>query len=664
MKKKIIILGIITILILPVFSQHTTGFTKKENPLEITYNNEVLETEEMVTIQFQTYGIPNGTSKQKELAYSIIEDLLEKMQSYVIINYEKPDSVEAQKLREEIIDIMINNDLLPNSIKAKDLILDNKYITKQLPITEFNKHHNTNGFEIIGLCNFATYGEGSQTPIIILPRVIPFLLLPIPRLLLRWTATDAVTTCGGLISGKGFIANGQQRGTALGFWGIGFNVFLPPIKKFGFIGYALSVSCNAEDFEYYPPNNKPIISNPNPLNNHEKVPLTLSELSFEISDLDNDQMNYKVTTNPYIGQGSGSLKNDGTYSVPISNLIPSTTYEWKVEVDDGEDTTTSTFFFNTVKENPMILNPLPSNYISVSTSLDKISFELYDPQNDPMDFSVQTMPYIGSKIGKNVNNGQISFPIGGLKPNTWYTWNVIVTDGTYETNKEFSFYTGDLGLLGYWSFDNKNDIFKDYSGYENHGINYGTSWIQCNDGDGALVFDGKNDYINIPDITDFEFIDQSITFSCWTQIVDNPNEYRRFISLRSISSNGYPSISLLKCRKGFNNGKIVLSIHGHNNEITMASSIQKGDQLPKNTWLFVTGVIEYPSAVKLYINGELQESVPAISYDLTEYEDIRLNFGKSATSPDLHKGMLDEIRIYNRALSENEIQTLYKGTLK
>ena len=44
-------------------------------------------------------------------------------------------------------------------------------------------------------------------------------------------------------------------------------------------------------------------------------------------------------TTPDIGSGSGNLKPDGAYSIPVSNLVDLTTYTWHVEVSDGEDTT-------------------------------------------------------------------------------------------------------------------------------------------------------------------------------------------------------------------------------------------------------------------------------------------------------------------------------------
>jgi len=129
-------------------------------------------------------------------------------------------------------------------------------------------------------CNFATFGEGSQFPVIILPRLIPIIQLPIPRVIMHWNAYYGVTSCGGLLSGKGFIAGGPQTGTALGFWGIGFSVFLPPVMSFGFIGYALYATATADEIIPWPPNRAPIVSGEDPPDGTLDVPVDLSELEF------------------------------------------------------------------------------------------------------------------------------------------------------------------------------------------------------------------------------------------------------------------------------------------------------------------------------------------------------------------------------------------------
>ena len=122
-------------------------------------------------------------------------------------------------------------------------------------------------------------------------------------------------------------------------------------------------------------------------------------------------MSYAVTTDPYIGIGSGNLKRDGTYSIPVSNLQPSTTYTWTVELDDGKESVTKEFHFTTIKEEPFISNIQPADYSSVGTDLSELRFDLSDGQGDIMDYTVETSPDIGSDSGSDVGNDTVIIPI-------------------------------------------------------------------------------------------------------------------------------------------------------------------------------------------------------------------------------------------------------------
>ena len=92
----------------------------------------------------------------------------------------------------------------------------------------------------------------------------------------------------------------------------------------------------------------PLVLNPNPAPEATNVPLTLAELSFTLKDYQNDLMSYEVSTTPYIGGGSATGVGNGRYSVPVSNLQPSTTYTWEVSVTDGTHSTTVAFTFTTL----------------------------------------------------------------------------------------------------------------------------------------------------------------------------------------------------------------------------------------------------------------------------------------------------------------------------
>jgi len=89
-----------------------------------------------------------------------------------------------------------------------------------------------------------------------------------------------------------------------------------------------------------------------------------------------------------------------------------------------------------------VSNPSPQDgekYIPVSLS--HLSFHLKDLQGDFMDYTVETVPDIGSGSGSGVGDGTYSIPISGLEHSTVYTWYVNVTDGAYWKHKIFNFQT-------------------------------------------------------------------------------------------------------------------------------------------------------------------------------------------------------------------------------
>ncbi|MBX5327281.1 DUF2341 domain-containing protein, partial [Candidatus Bathyarchaeota archaeon A05DMB-4] len=101
--------------------------------------------------------------------------------------------------------------------------------------------------------------------------------------------------------------------------------------------------------EYVPPPGPaaPQITEPSPIDGATNVPSTLSQLSFKLTDYQNNKMNYTVTTNPNIGTGSGKNVPNGKYTIPVSGLTYSTTYTWIVTATDGTNTNTKTFTFTT-----------------------------------------------------------------------------------------------------------------------------------------------------------------------------------------------------------------------------------------------------------------------------------------------------------------------------
>jgi len=94
----------------------------------------------------------------------------------------------------------------------------------------------------------------------------------------------------------------------------------------------------------------PSVSNPSPANGATGVSTSLSQLSFNLTDINNDLMNYEVTTNPNIGYGSNTDVSNGRYAIPVSGLQRNTDYTWRVRARDplGSNSWTDvTFSFRT-----------------------------------------------------------------------------------------------------------------------------------------------------------------------------------------------------------------------------------------------------------------------------------------------------------------------------
>jgi len=364
----------------------------------------------------------------------------------------------------KLIDILKEFNCIPNSIsinKIMTLFTIPKHY-KQLP----HKNH-FSGSGTSYLCSIISSGSG---------KISPFFLLPRPRIILHWTGYQendpAITTVGGLISNNGFLAKGDQNGMAIGFIGIGVTYGTPLGTAYALAGYSLYTRISSDDIDFYPPNNIPNISNITPFDNQKNVSLSLSELSFSITDEDNDFMSYSVTTNPDIGTGSGKFKRNGTYSIPISGLQSSKTYTWIINISDGKDTIIKSYNFTTVFESPIITNPLPKNGTNtVYANISQLSFSIADPQGDLMEVTVETLPHIGNFFFSDITNGTYSIPINGLDYDTSYTWYVNATDGIHWKKEKYVFTTLPENILIFYP-SNDADIFEKSPNYNSGSDKY------------------------------------------------------------------------------------------------------------------------------------------------------------------------------------------------
>ena len=209
------------------------------------------------------------------------------------------------------------------------------------------------------------------------------------------------------------------------------------------------------------------------------------------------------------------------------------------------------------------------------------------------------------------------------------------------------------GLVGYWRFENESLGFAtDYSGWNNTGTltnmnNAGNSTSGPTTGrfGKAMQFDGVNDYIDFS-LTNFNNPTKEITVSAWVNINQMKN-YNGIIERNNWGVPGAISWGFVANSSGF--------IFSVSNGVTRYNAFGLGSA---NTWYYLTGTYD-GSTVKIYINGVLQpntQSVSKLTFDSITYLRV-------SAAGDVMYGTIDEVQIWNRSLTTNEIAELYQSSV-
>jgi hypothetical protein len=205
------------------------------------------------------------------------------------------------------------------------------------------------------------------------------------------------------------------------------------------------------------------------------------------------------------------------------------------------------------------------------------------------------------------------------------------------------------GLVAYWSFDEgSGNIAYDSSGNGNHGTIYGAKWTQGKFGQ-ALSFDGVDDWVDVGNPAILNITD-AITIEAWVKPVQKGQQ--GIISGSSYYGGSYTLY--LRNTPGqdvgfwFNNG-------------TQRRTIAVGT-VPSNVWTHIVGVADATKMV-VYINGIPYTGTLYTGTEALNYDGVKIGFNSWIALPKYFNGLIDEVRIYNRALSEEEIRYHYNHTL-
>ncbi|HOK65173.1 MAG TPA: family 16 glycosylhydrolase [Anaerohalosphaeraceae bacterium] len=212
-------------------------------------------------------------------------------------------------------------------------------------------------------------------------------------------------------------------------------------------------------------------------------------------------------------------------------------------------------------------------------------------------------------------------------------------------------------MIGRWALDETGGTTAfDFSGKGMHGalkggFSFDSERVNGNLGT-ALKFDGVDDYIELP--AGFDEFDNGFTVALWAKPTAVKN-YARFIDL----GNGEAANNIIFARSGTSNN-LLFKVYGKD---TSDGTVTASNAIELNRWQFFAATVNTSGAVKIYKNGQvIQTGTTTWPWGLRRTKNY---IGRSNWSADAYyQGMMDEIRIYDYALTDAEILALYQQTAR
>ncbi len=283
------------------------------------------------------------------------------------------------------------------------------------------------------------------------------------------------------------------------------------------------------------------------------------------------------------------------------------------------------------------------------------------------------IPVNFQRISSNSPVSQLPIdPINTTSTGNYYTY---VTGGSWmltaipesqkqktelSTNPHITYYPGTIGignnlnlsplfnstgLVGYWKFDEGSGaVAKDSSGNGNDGSlsSPAPAWSSGKIGAGSLSFNGTNNYVT-SSVTNIPLGATARTITLWAQE-------------RGVSN--YPRLF----QYGTNGTNQQLSIYNHPGTNSWYVGTYGG-----NLFSGITPDTRWHMHTLSYDGTNLSYLIDGIATTINQFS-ISLNTGNSVfiiasdLEGDPFNGLIDDVRIYNRALSASEISALYNAT--
>jgi len=365
------------------------------------------------------------------------------------------------------------------------------------------------------------------------------------------------------------------------------------------------------------------------------------------------------------------------YSFSVTGLGYNQVYYWRVDQvpQTGPEFTGDVWSFTigtTKASNPnpyvneicVSIDPNPN--LSWSAGLESTQSKVYFGTS-PDSLELQTT------ITHTQGVDRYSYPVTGLVNNQDYYWRVdqVPQTGPDVIGDLWQFTTiptipiTDPTLVGWWKFDEGPGKAIDWSGLNQHGTVYGGATSRDGYDANAIQFDGSDDYVNLPIGTTIASFDSTTiatwanvsSTAAWQRIFDfgfdpppGPNAPTIYMYLTHANGSGVPEFG-------------ITTIGDAGTSVVAAPSA-----LPSGWHHMAVTIDGSTTEVVLYIDGApvgtgYTTTLPSgLGNTPDNYLGKSKRWENASGVPDPHfTGSLDDFRIYNYALTQDEILKIMRG---
>jgi chitodextrinase len=299
---------------------------------------------------------------------------------------------------------------------------------------------------------------------------------------------------------------------------------------------------------------------------------------------------------------------------------------------------------------------------SVTASSATITWTTEEPADSRVEYgSTSSYGSLASATGLTTSH---AVTVPGLQPASTYHYRVVSGDAAGNTARsgDFTFTTaangsgsGDSDLVGHWSLDDQTGTAAtDSAGGMTGTLTNGATWSSGRVG-GGVRFDGADDYIALPA---FDVAGNGMTIALWVNSSAFPPRVEQRFVAKSTGTDEQAHFWMVGQTMVGASSRLRFRLRTEDG--TTTTLVATSGDLPLNSWYHAAAIYD-GSAMRLYLNG-VEVGRANKTGPVASDASVPVNIGRSPDGSNYLSGLVDDVRVYSRPLTQGEISVQVGST--